>query len=246
MDNANSHSSIPFVTTEQMREVDRLMVEEYGILLVQMMESAGRSLAHLVRSRFFTGDPRGRRVLVLAGAGGNGGGGMVYARWLHSLGAEVRVHVAAAPSRMASATRHQINILERMGIEVEMASNRMNFPPSDLIVDALIGYSLRGAPTGVVATLIGEANNHGTPIVSLDVPSGVDAATGMVYDPSVCAAATLTLALPKEGLRGQEARKCVGELYLADIGVPPGLYALPSLNLTVGPIFATEDIVRLW
>ena len=70
---------IPFITTDQMREVDRIMVEEYGISLVQMMENAGGNLAHLARSRFLGGNAAGRRVLVLAGRGGNGGGGLVCA-----------------------------------------------------------------------------------------------------------------------------------------------------------------------
>ncbi len=82
---------IPTVTTEQMREVDRAMVEDYGIDLLQMMENAGRNLAALARRRFLDGDVAGRRVIVLAGSGGNGGGGMVAARYLHNWGAEIDV-----------------------------------------------------------------------------------------------------------------------------------------------------------
>jgi NAD(P)H-hydrate epimerase len=87
-------------------------------------------------------------------------------------------------------------------------------------------------------------NQQSSPVVSLDVPSGIDAGSGEVFDPAVCATATLTLALPKKGLR--TANDSVGELYLADIGVPPSLYSKPSLALgPVGPLFATGDIVRL-
>ena len=70
-----NNAGIPFLTTEQMREVDRAMIDDYGIHLIQMMENAGRNLAHLARRRFLADDPEGRRVLVLAGTGGNGGGG---------------------------------------------------------------------------------------------------------------------------------------------------------------------------
>jgi len=73
---------VPYVTTDQMREVDRLMVEEYGIVLLQMMENAGRGLARLARDRFLDGDARRRSITVVAGAGGNGGGGLVCARRL--------------------------------------------------------------------------------------------------------------------------------------------------------------------
>ena len=236
---------LPSVSSDQMREVDRLMVEEYGILLIQMMEGAGLNLAHLARRRFLDGDPRGRRVLVLAGTGGNGGGGLVCARRLHTWGAEVRAWLTAPASRLAETPRHQLAILERVGVQVEVGDSATALPPADLIVDAIIGYSLRGAPGDASAALVRAANDHDAPILALDVPSGVDAASGVVHDPAIRAAATLTLALPKKGLFSREAGEHVGELYLADIGVPPTLYASPTLNLEVGPVFAKDGIIRL-
>ncbi len=80
-------SAVPYVTTEQMIEVDRAMIEDYRIDLIQMMENAGRNLAHLARELFLDGDPRGRSLVVLAGTGGNGGGAMVCARRLANYGA---------------------------------------------------------------------------------------------------------------------------------------------------------------
>ena len=222
------------------------MIEDYGILLVQMMENAGRSLAQLAVSRFLGGDPQGKHVLVLAGSGGNSGGGLVCARRLHNRGAQVWVWLTAAPSRMAEVPRHQLAILERMGIPVEVAGDEVTLPQADLIVDAIIGYSLSGSPAGEAASLVRAANSHGTPVLALDVPSGVDTTDGVVHDPTIHAAATLTLALPKQGLASAAARERVGELYVADIGVPPELYTRPPLNLKVAPIFAEEEIVRLW
>jgi len=70
---------IPYLTADQMAEVDRLMVEEFGIHLVQMMENAGSQLAELARNRFLEGDVVGKQVLLLAGSGGNGGGAMWFA-----------------------------------------------------------------------------------------------------------------------------------------------------------------------
>lgn len=236
---------LPYLTTEQMREVDRLMIEEYGILLIQMMENAGRNLAHLARRRFLDGDSQGSRVLVLAGTGGNGGGGLVCARHLRNQGADVRVFTTAGASRFAEVPRHQLAILGKMGAPVEVWDSGANLPPADLVIDALIGYSLRGAPTGAAASLIGAANAHGAPILALDAPSGLDTATGRVHQPAIKAAATLTLALPKEGLRAEEAAPYVGELYLADIGVPPQLYNSPTLGIDIGPIFAKEEVLRL-
>jgi NAD(P)H-hydrate epimerase len=83
------------------------------------------------------------------------------------------------------------------------------------------------------------------PVLSLDAPSGVDTTTGQVFDPAIRARATMTLALPKKGLRASGVEEYVGELYLADIGVPPSLYAGPALGLDVGSVFATDDVIRL-
>lgn len=239
---------IPYLTTDQMREVDRAMIEDYHIELIQMMENAGRNLAHLARTRFLGGDPRERTVVVLAGAGGNGGGGLVCARRLHNWGADVHVISSHPDDRYKGIPAHQLDILRRIGISIMTADeldNRDIKLPADLIVDAIIGYSLSGEPRGTAAQLIMWANAHGAPILSLDTPSGLDTSTGQIYDPAIRATATLTLALPKDGLRKPNTAGVVGELYLADISIPPSLYAGPGLELSIGPIFAQEEIIRL-
>ncbi|MCH6555099.1 MAG: NAD(P)H-hydrate epimerase [Chloroflexi bacterium] len=187
---------MPSITTEQMREVDRLMIEEYGIVLLQMMENAGRNLARLAAT--LAAGARDRSVLVLAGKGNNGGGGMVAARHLSNMGGRVRVILPVAVRELADVPAHQASILQRMGVELleaeDVPQTRLErlFSEADLIVDALIGYSLTGAPRGRFAALIDGANAGGKPIVSLDVPSGVDAGSGTVYEPSIKAVATLT------------------------------------------------------
>ena len=235
--------SVPSIDTEQMREVDRLMVEEYGIVLLQMMENAGRTLARLAAT--LAAGARDGSVLVLAGKGNNGGGGMVAARHLSNMGGRVRVILPVAVRDLTEVAAHQASTLRRMGVELleaeETPQMRLDylFGEADLIVDALIGYSLSGAPRGRFAVLIEGANASGKPIVSLDVPSGVDAGSGTVYEPSIKAVATLTLALPKTGLGVPE----VGELYLADLSVPPSLFR--RLELEVGPLFANAGVIRL-
>ena len=107
-----------------------------------------------------------------------------------------------------------------------------------MIIDSLIGYSLKEAPHGGAADLIRWANVQFAPILTLDAPSSVDTTTGTVFDPAIKATATMTLALPKAGLRAPGLETQVGELYLADISVPPSLYAQPSLALQMGPFFA--------
>lgn len=242
------HEHVPYLSTDQMREVDRLMIEVYHIELIQMMENAGRHLANLARERFLGGDPQHKRVAVLAGTGGNGGGALVCARWLHNAGARVNVVVAAAAEEFSSVPAHQLDILHRMNVSVTQADH-FTFTDDrkpDLIIDGLIGYSLQGAPREPIASLIRAANTMNCPILSLDTPSGLDTATGTISDPTIRAVATMTLALPKEGLRHEHARSVVGELYLADISIPTELYARPSLALHIDPIFRHADILRLW
>ncbi len=237
-------AAVPYLTTDQMVEVDRAMIEDYGIDLVRMMENAGRALAHLARERFLAGDPQGRHVVVLAGTGGNGGGVLVAARRLHNYGAQVTALVTKPDESLTPVPRDQLAILRNMGVTIGGADDAGHLEAADLVLDGLIGYSLRGAPRGAAAALIGWANEQTAPVLSLDAPSGVDTTTGAVFDPAVDATATMTLALPKEGLRNPGIERNVGDLYLADISVPPELYAR-FLNLEVPPVFAKRDIVQL-
>ena len=236
---------LPYVTTEQMIEVDRLMEETYHIDLIQMMENAGRHLARTACDRLLAGDPRGLRVVVLAGTGGNGGGAIVAARRLAGWGAMVQVYTTAEDERLTLVPARQVRAIRQIGIPVATIAEGLPTESTDAIVDGLVGYNLRGAPTGPAALGIEWANERDVPVISLDVPSGLDATSGLPSSPCVRAVATLTLALPKTGLREERALPYVGELYLADIGVPPTLYAQPSLSLDVGPIFAREEVLRL-
>jgi len=252
MNLAKTVIAVPNVDTSEMVEVDRAMIEDYHIDLIQMMENAGRNLAHLARTRFLDGDPREKRVLVMAGSGGNGGGALVAARRLHNWGGNVTVALGQAAQAMTPVPAKQLDILQRMGVSdlsapanVHQIAVVARQSPFDLIIDGLIGYSLKGAPTGLIGDLIRLANECTTPILSLDTPSGVDTTSGTVFDPAIKALATMTLALPKQGLRTAGVVEHVGELYLADISVPPSLYAKPPLNKDVGPLFARDDIVRI-
>ena len=124
---------MPDLTTQQMVEFDRAMIEDYRIELVQMMENAGRNLAHLARTRFLDGDPRRRSVVALAGGGGNGGGGaLVAARRLSNWGAEITVVLGQAPSEMTPVPGHQLDILRRMGVRTSRMGCRRqhDHPPS--------------------------------------------------------------------------------------------------------------------
>ena len=234
---------VPTVTTEQMKEVDRLMVEVYGIELIQMMENAGRSLATLAR-QMLDGDVMDRPVVVLAGRGNNGGGGLVAARHLLNWGAWVQVVCSYPPEEYTGAPAHQLAILQAMGAPLAWAEEGWELPPADLLLDAIIGYGLRGDPRGPARNLIQLAESSAAPILSLDTPSGVDTGAGRVFAPHIRAAATLTLALPKAGFRQPEAAAACGDLHLADISVPPELYR--QLDLDVAGLFARDSILPLF
>lgn len=224
-------NDLPELTTEQMREVDRIMVDELHITLLQMMENAGRNLAQLAIDR-----EHPATCAVLAGPGGNGGGGLVAARHLANRGVDVEV-VLAAPQRMTPVPDHQLDILRRMGVPVVEQPR-----PAALVIDAVIGYALTGDPRGRAAELIGWANTTEAPVLALDTPSGLDLTSGRLGTPCVRADATLTLALPKRGLR--RAAEVVGELFVADISVPPAVYA--RLGLEICAPFTAGTIVRVF
>lgn len=222
-----------------MREVDRIMVEELGISLVRMMENAGRNLAQLAR-HLLGGDVRGRSVLVLAGPGGNGGGGLVAARHIAGAGARVAVALAARPERFAPVSAEQLVIARRLGIPIfDRVADGLGEP--ELVVDALLGYSQRGDPYGDAASLIRWSVERR--VLALDVPSGLELTRGQVRTPHIAAEATMTLAAPKIGLLQSGAEETVGRLFVADISVPALAYE--RLGLRYESPFSAGPLVEL-
>lgn len=227
---------VPAVTAEQMRELDRVAMEETGPNLFQMMENAGRNLAHHAINQLGSNWKRAH-VLVLAGGGGNGGGGICAARHLANRDINVGLMVAE-PDRLGEVPRFQRKVFaSTRGREIDAGS--LGRVPADLIVDALIGYGLRSAPRGRIADLIAWANEISVPIVALDVPSGLNATTGECPGAYVRALTTLTLALPKTGLIGH----AIGDLWLADIGLPRAAFS--RAGLMYEDPFGAEERVHL-
>jgi NAD(P)H-hydrate epimerase len=231
-------AGIPALSTAQMREVDRLMIEDYGMGLIQMMENAGRNLAGLAR-RLLSGSVKHHRITVLCGAGNNGGGGMVAARHLHNWGARTGVILTADPGKLKGVPARQWSILEA----IHLSQAPFELESSALILDAMLGYGAAGDPRRPIKDWIERANASTIPILSLDAPSGLDTTTGTPGQPCIQAKATMTLALPKTGLLAPGAGDFVGDLYLADIGMPPELYR--RIGLEVDPMFSKETVIPL-
>lgn len=227
---------VPAVTMEQMIEIDRIAIEETGPNLFQMMENAGRNLCKLTID--ILGEKwKGSNIVILAGTGGNGGGGICAARHLANRGVNVGVCIAE-PEKLKEVTAYQLHILRSTGARVISIEELQNENP-DLIIDAVIGYSLSGEPIGKPLELIKWASRQLGIIISLDVPSGINSTTGEVSRSHIKPDLTLTVALPKTGLLSS----LTGELYLADIGIPAKVYE--KMNLIYHQPFDNGYYIKL-
>jgi NAD(P)H-hydrate epimerase len=234
-------SRAPTVTAAQMAEVDRAAVEDLGISIEMLMENAARGVG--LACRALLGGLAGRRIVCLAGTGNNGGDALAAARRLQGWGAQVRCVLSADRDRLhGDLNKRQHDIAARVGIALD-ASAEPGLDGADLIVDGLLGYNVRGAPHGSIEKLIGAANASGVPIVAVDLPSGLDPDSGTAPGAAIHATVTVTLALPKAGLLEPAARDAVGDLLLADIGVPASVY--DRFGLDARSCFVDGDLVRV-
>jgi len=169
---------IPAITADQMREIDRIAIAETGPNLFQMMENAGRNLA-LLAIQILGNDWNEKNIVVLAGSGGNGGGGICAARHLLNRECSVALYITE-PDKLTEVSAYQRKVFNSAGGK-EISFEELNSQRPDLIIDAIIGYSLKSFPKGNALQAIQWANNSGTKILSLDIPSGIDATTGKSY-----------------------------------------------------------------
>ncbi|MHA2252207.1 MAG: NAD(P)H-hydrate epimerase [Candidatus Kariarchaeaceae archaeon] len=205
---------IPAITREEMIEVDRLMVQDLNISVPLMMEHAGVNLARLVHSSL--DNSKIEEILVIAGSGNNGGGGLVCARRLANWGKNVSVWLPKGEAKN-KIPQQQYNRAIKCGVKLVEQLENEDF---NLIIDALIGYNFRGQLDQLAQTVIDLMKKNN--VISLDIPSGIDSTTGQNYA-NIEPIATLTLAWIKSGIINQK-KSNIGELYLADIGVPSWVY----------------------
>ena len=210
---------VPLYSAAEMRTVDRLVVDEIGLPAAVLMERAGLGAAGEVLEWF--GDAQ--RIAVLCGAGNNGGDGFVLARHLLATGRSVDILLVEAESKVRRDAKIFLDVARRLGITVERVnvtkwSTRL--PEYDLIVDAMLGTGVSGAPRPDFEAVIRAANATLKPIVALDVPTGVDASTGVVDTVAIQADLTITFHAPKIGLAVAPGRFHAGRVKAIDIGIP--------------------------
>jgi len=214
-------------TREQVREVDRRAIEEYGIPGIALMENAGRAAAEIAANML--GEAFGMRAVIFCGKGNNGGDGYVIARHLHNRGAKVNLVLACEPSAIPGDGDAGINLSIARAMGIPLQSVKTEGDPADaaaatgqadMVVDALLGTGLQGDVRDPYLSLIRLINAADAPVLSVDIPSGLDANTGNVLRAAVRATKTATFVLPKRGFYLREGPSHTGQVAVIDIGVP--------------------------
>jgi NAD(P)H-hydrate epimerase len=195
----------------QMRNLDRRAIEEAGIPGVVLMENAGRAVYEEIEKRF--APLHDRLFSIFCGTGNNGGDGYVLARHLKLAGADVRVQLSGDPARLKGDAAVHYNIMLNCGIIPDE-----NIKADGILIDALLGTGAKGAPSEDYTRQIRRMNETHHPIISIDIPSGVDTDTGEVPGEAIRAAVTVSFAFPKPGLLLQPGSDCAGEIIIRDIG----------------------------
>jgi hydroxyethylthiazole kinase-like uncharacterized protein yjeF len=224
------NSGGPLLTSRQVKEVDALAQERFGISLDWLMEAAGWQVARFCPAA----------TTVVCGVGNNAGDGMAAARHLHRWGRLGRVCCVDA-ARLQGAAAQELVALRRIGIEV---SSDLRLDGAQAVVDALFGTGLSRPPAALFAKWIEAINSSQLRVISVDVPSGLDADSGVAYAPCVQAHTTVTLGLPKPGLVAGDGPRLAGDVWVADIGVPFEAYAMVGAQVPQH-LFSTDDRVRL-
>jgi NAD(P)H-hydrate epimerase len=216
---------VPLPDASTMRAIDRWAIEQQRVPGLDLMERAGAGVTRAVE-RLSADGP----VAVVCGKGNNGGDGLVVARLLREAGREAAVLLSSPPEEVGGDARAN---LERLPGPPPLGFDQLrgSLASSAAVVDALLGTGFEGEPRGAVAEAIAQINAAERPVVSVDVPSGVDASTGVVAGAAVRAAVTATFHAAKPGLWIRPGKACAGEVLLIDIGIPRGAPAAGSIGL---------------
>ena len=212
------------LTRQQVRQVDRWAIEHLGATGLVLMENAGRQAADVAWDMLNRAG--GRRAVIVAGSGNNGGDGFVVARHLCLRGAEPTVCLLGPADKLTGDAAANVRILERMPMPIcfvdagDMLPLTAALGRADLVVDAIGGTGIIGPLRGPAAEAVRQINAAGKDVLAIDIPTGLDCDTGEPTDPTVRAAATVTFVARKIGFDNPASQAYTGPVTVADIGVP--------------------------
>ncbi|HSK46635.1 MAG TPA: NAD(P)H-hydrate dehydratase [Coriobacteriia bacterium] len=226
------------LTAEQSRAAEQQAVATYGVSLLELMERAGEAVADEVEARFPVGS-----ILVMAGPGNNGGDGWVAARVLHESGREVSVITLRRPEDLSGESAESARAAAAAGVRwlASEGAEMETLRSASVVVDALLGTGSRLPLEGAVAQWCRGIADSGVPVISVDVPTGVDSDSGAVDDSAVIADLTVTFTSPKLGVVTYPGAARVGELIVADIGIDPAI----TNGLSAPEVWTDDDYAAL-
>jgi NAD(P)H-hydrate epimerase len=211
------------VTAAEMQEIDEKTIREPGISGLVLMERAGLAVVSKIKELFGR-----KKVIVVSGAGNNGGDGMVIARNLHNEGWNVEVFLTAMPEDLKGDALSQYKTAMKCGVLIKPAEELIVhkasiFTRHSIIVDAILGTGLKKNITGMLSEIINVLNQSALPVISADIPSGISSDNGQVMGNAVRAGYTVTFGLPKRGHFLHPGAEFSGKLFIEDIGFPKAL-----------------------
>ncbi len=217
-----------YITSQQMKEIDRRAIEEFGVPSLVLMENAGRGAAGVALD--MVSDKTDKKVICVCGKGNNGGDGFVCARHLINNGIDTEIFLTGEPSGLKGDAKINFDILRKMKVKIrilksdkdlELFNERLK--DAQLIIDAIFGIGLSGEIKEPYSKAIRTMNQCKKSILAIDVPSGLDASTGNILGVCIKARKTVSFGLPKTGFRENQGPSSTGELIIADISIPKQL-----------------------
>ncbi|MEM6470027.1 MAG: NAD(P)H-hydrate epimerase [Planctomycetota bacterium] len=207
---------------EQVRKVDQIAINEFGIPGVVLMENAGRNAATVIHELY----PHAKKVAILCGPGNNGGDGYVIARHLELKGHDIRIASLVQLEKLVGDAAINASVAMASDLRIQVSTDgdvSQTIGDADLIIDCLLGTGATGPPRTAFANAIRLANQAPARRVAIDLPSGLDCDTGEPNEPTFQADATLTFVAEKDGFQSSRASAFTGSIDVIDIGVPAKL-----------------------
>ena len=214
------------LSRDQVRNVDRQAIEHYGIPGIVLMENAAGGLTRVVRQKL--ADLLNPRVAIVTGSGNNAGDGFALARHLHNAQCLPIVLIVGPEPRISGDARTNLEIIKRMGIPLKLLSQDQpglaelqdQLQRAELVIDAIFGTGLSGPVRGFYKDVIEQINSSSTPVLAVDIPSGLDCDTGQPLGLAVRAETTVTFVARKMGFDAPGASDYTGQVFVVDIGAP--------------------------